>query len=538
MKNTNMTQKIKTGTLRELSALLASVLVSWLTLPTQAAFENIGQGARPEGMGGAFTAVGGDVHALYFNPAALGTIEQPELATMYSRLFMGLSDDSDIGVSLLGYAQPIGSKGRFGSAGVGLWRIKLDSLFTEQYVTLGWGKPISDVLEGKLHLGASLKMLSRSFGSTPETQNAINLSGSSLGRPDPVFANGNSKNGYALDLAAFYRWQQRHNFGFTLQNINEPDMALGVNDSDKVPMTMRLGYSTRFGSLNLAADLERQESIPGLMDNRLHLGAERWWALRGASSFTARFGFIQGNRGLNKLALGMGYQFSRVIFNYGFQLPLSGIRDTQGNHQLSINILFGKLEKQEDLSKLLDQERTERIKAEKRLLEAERQRIAAEEKLKALESQKAASTQGIERLTVEEKQKDAEQEAQAAKAKQQQAQESLQKAYNLSLDYYQRRKNSGSTPNQQIEMLNRIIEQYTGRSIALTQPKQELENIKEMMQKTQKDFAFSWEYYQNLSKQGVSSETRIELLERIIKKFETTNVDLAPVREELKKLVK
>src|SRR5687767_5725272 len=43
-----------------------------------AAFLKIAPGARPVGMGEAFTGVADDIHSVYFNPAGLAMIHKPE----------------------------------------------------------------------------------------------------------------------------------------------------------------------------------------------------------------------------------------------------------------------------------------------------------------------------------------------------------------------------------------------------------------------------------------------------------------------------
>lgn len=72
------------------------------------AFLRIGVGARPLGMGGAFIATADDATATVWNPAGLGKLTNPQLASMYS--FMSLSRSHHF----LSYAHPLESIGTLG----------------------------------------------------------------------------------------------------------------------------------------------------------------------------------------------------------------------------------------------------------------------------------------------------------------------------------------------------------------------------------------------------------------------------------------
>jgi hypothetical protein len=74
-------------------------------------FMKIGVGARPMGMGGAFTSVADDPHASYWNPAGLALARVPEAATTYMSYFAGV----DAGT--VAFVQPVGKAGAFGVAG-------------------------------------------------------------------------------------------------------------------------------------------------------------------------------------------------------------------------------------------------------------------------------------------------------------------------------------------------------------------------------------------------------------------------------------
>ena len=77
---------------------------------TTAAFLKIGVGARPIGMGNAFTAVADDINSLAWNPAGLSLLSRRELGVMHSELF------ADTRYDFLGYAHPM----KTGTLGLGI----------------------------------------------------------------------------------------------------------------------------------------------------------------------------------------------------------------------------------------------------------------------------------------------------------------------------------------------------------------------------------------------------------------------------------
>src|SRR6185369_5748341 len=74
-----------------LAALLLPLLLFFTPSPSPAAFQDTGWGARPIGMGGAFTAISDDSNAPLYNPAGLVQVQWNEVSAMYSRLFSGLT---------------------------------------------------------------------------------------------------------------------------------------------------------------------------------------------------------------------------------------------------------------------------------------------------------------------------------------------------------------------------------------------------------------------------------------------------------------
>jgi len=152
-----------------------------------AALLEIGVGARPLGMGGAFTGLADDENAVFYNPAALAFLKDVGLTSLYSRQFQ-LLDYGVLGVAgrfaglnlLQLYAGEIGGENEFGNpdgshftyisragiASLGIafgsvaWgvRLKFYQEISGETSGLGWAiDPAVLVVRGHLRLGALLE---------------------------------------------------------------------------------------------------------------------------------------------------------------------------------------------------------------------------------------------------------------------------------------------------------------------------------------------------------------------------------------------
>lgn len=74
---------------------------------TTASFLKLGSGARATGLGGAYTAVSGDINSISYNPAGLASLKKSEAGFTRAELVDGVS------YNFLGYSQPA-SKGTLG----------------------------------------------------------------------------------------------------------------------------------------------------------------------------------------------------------------------------------------------------------------------------------------------------------------------------------------------------------------------------------------------------------------------------------------
>lgn len=194
--------------------LLAVVLVSPAVKAQElssiaGAFVDVGYGARPVALGGAFVGLADDVNAVLWNPAGLTNIEQKELTLSFHNQF-GL-----VKYNYLGYAMPYNS----GLDGLGFAFIYSgDEAMNEMTVQAGYGRK---VLPG-LTVGGSIKYRRSSFGN-----NTIGGDDYIIFEPDEI-ATGQlnqvkgSANGFGFDIGALYKLSERITMGVMLKDIYSP----------------------------------------------------------------------------------------------------------------------------------------------------------------------------------------------------------------------------------------------------------------------------------------------------------------------------
>jgi len=314
-------------------------------------FEDLGVGARPIGMGNAYTALADDVNAIYYNPAGLAQLDECQFTSGYGKLYWGLDDGSNLGSGFVGYAHPLY---HWGTLGVGWLNFGLQGLYRENSFILSYG----NTLKKKLLAGLNLKLLSKKYGKTLYTESAIDDSGNTTGERDPVFSKGYSKTGFSTDLGFLYKFNREYSLGLSLIDIIQPHMDLKDNKS-RVPIGVRTGFLYNSDFLTFAFDTTFRNG-----DINVYSGAEKWFLNR---TFGVRAGLGVGSRRFSNLALGASYAKYLFQFDYAFLYPLSGIRDTYGSHRISLTLRFAP-------------EKEEKKRArEKRLAEIAAERAAEEE---------------------------------------------------------------------------------------------------------------------------------------------------------------
>jgi len=300
-----------------------------------AAFEDKGTGARATALGDTYVALGDDVLSLSYNPAALARVQQKEVTSEYAKLFSGLSDNSNLAQSYLAYAQPI-SWG--GTLAISWKQFSLDDLYKERTLSLGYGEWLTD----RIAIGGAIKQLYHAFG----VPNMIVDNNGNIQSGTPTFFahNGNSNTAYSADLGFLYKMTERHTLGISVQDINEPNIALSPSDHEIVPRTFRLGVGyERHRHLNFAGAVETRQTLSNQTDMILTGAAERTWDFEDGDQLAVRGSLANGSREYRQLSLGAGYRLGSVQLDYAFVFNIGGISlgDTSGTHRFSLTYRFG-----------------------------------------------------------------------------------------------------------------------------------------------------------------------------------------------------
>lgn len=244
---------------------------AWLMagLTSGATFLKIGTGARPAALGGAYTALAGDVDALYYNPGGLGHMARAELGATHTEWLLGTKFD------FVGFAQPT----RLGTLGIGVTRLatgneegrgenrQASSGFqaADTAYTLSYARPLSasPFSSGKLSVGGNLKLLRSEIG--PYSAQTV-----------------------AMDFGAQQRLAgDRLALGMAVLNVGRGMKFL--DQRDPLPLTVSAGIAYRLaGPLNLAMDIRRE-----VYDQRTDVGVGTEYALFPALSL--RMGYASAS---------------------------------------------------------------------------------------------------------------------------------------------------------------------------------------------------------------------------------------------------
>ena len=285
--------------------------------------QNVGSGARAQGLGNSFVAVADNADAVFANPAGLGQVTQRQVAyTNVSLLYAGIEGD-DLGQHVVSYAQPLGDK-----LGLGLGYERIgSSLMSEN----GAFVSLSYQVERRLQVGLSAKYLFWSVGSIPDDE----------GRADPL--SNQSAGNVGVDLGLL--WQspvQGAQVGVLLKNINQPNVAYGEvagdPDAGALPMDVHVGVGYRLSSQSLVSVQYVRRDLTGE-------GSDHGLVVGGETQLVEGLLLRAGGRRLLEedagggLNAGLGYRWNQLVFDYAYDIGLD-LTETNGAHRFSFAYLF------------------------------------------------------------------------------------------------------------------------------------------------------------------------------------------------------
>lgn len=245
---------------------------------TTAAFLRIGQGARAEGMGGAFTAIADDAYATYWNPAGLAQITRQELAINHVQFI------ENINSQYLSYVVPLNKVG--GSLG-----------FSGTYANFGTidRRDATGAVDGgdnKVNAYEGAMSWGQAFGENFALGGSLKAFSQNLA--------GEKASGVAADIGLlYYIVDDRLALGVTGSNLG-PKIKVGTVEED-LPLTFRggLAFHAIPKQLTFAVDLEKEKSTDAI----LHGGVEYTYQGR----FIIRGGYQDTKDAGGGLSAGAGF---------------------------------------------------------------------------------------------------------------------------------------------------------------------------------------------------------------------------------------
>jgi tetratricopeptide (TPR) repeat protein len=304
-------------------------------------FISYGAGARSVGMGRAFTAVADDASGIYWNPAGLVKLSNPELSTFFASLYEGTN------YGFTGYAQNTRKNGAIGVGIVylGTGGIEYRTSRTEATTSLFSASelalliPYGRKINYELAVGGNVKVINQSIQSQ-------------------------SGGGFGVDLGATYKAWYKLNFGISIKNILPPTVKI-MEKTDTYPLDITIGaaYNLLSGeSWLLALDVNKT----GSRSAKISIGTE-----------TSLWKFMNLRAGYNETEVsgGLGFKlytsFGRVDIDYAlsYHNAVSGYEGLGITHRMGLSLRFGEKVPMEAVLPETESELQEIIKTAKERLE-------------------------------------------------------------------------------------------------------------------------------------------------------------------------
>ncbi|MBU1077204.1 MAG: hypothetical protein KKH98_07925 [Spirochaetes bacterium] len=286
-------------------------------------------GAKASALSGAFCGIADDVTAIYYNPAGLGQLEEHQVFLSIISLYHNL-DDSIYNGSLNGALYTPHA----GVLALG-WHGLFTGLYQENVFDLSYGLRVAEFSHHTFYAGMNIKVLYKRYTENGYTQF------------DPVFSDSLSKTGFSVDMGLLYRFHRSVNFGFSLFNLNQPDM--GLNETSKVPLVCNIGSAFDLSYLRILNNigwLDRLNVILGVEIREKEYRISPALELLFLEKLSVLGGMSLGERDFKQVSFGLGFikkldKKMSIAINYSFVYYLNGAHQyTYGNHYIELGFKF------------------------------------------------------------------------------------------------------------------------------------------------------------------------------------------------------
>ncbi len=266
------------------------------------AFADIGYGARPLGMGGAYVALASDPYAVLWNPACLPYVRGWQVSTMYAKQY------NIIPYALVASARSVGSVYGMGIAAL----TSGDDVLRETALYLSAGRKMGALGAGfkGVSLGATLKLRLSSFGNNPDG-GALRSQGSA--------------SGFGVDMGMRWKFASKWTAGIVLRDlVNQVyyhNETRGERYGESVPAALVFGTAF-LARHNLVFVFDWNKALHRELKDRILVGGE--WML--FNTIYLRGGWSQhlDTDPVRKVNVGFGLQYFRedfgVRFDFAYQL--------------------------------------------------------------------------------------------------------------------------------------------------------------------------------------------------------------------------
>ena len=261
---------------------------------TGAEFLNTSLGARPSGMGNAFSAIADDVNAVLWNPAGLTLLKEGKASFTYTNLaaVFDVEEASGMYDGFLGYAQPLENGAAFAISlqyqeqGKIAYTTDSPEVITEYILGANYAAIFSYArkLSSSLSYGVSFKFIQTRLWEI-------------VGRA------------YAVDLGGLYQSPNKKlNLALSLQNTGTKLQMEDLEQADPLPQNLKLGISYRplndsSHRLIFAVDLDK----PTFSSNSIFLnfGTEYWYH----DLLALRLGYLNQEGNVKGFTQGIGIRY-------------------------------------------------------------------------------------------------------------------------------------------------------------------------------------------------------------------------------------